>query len=170
MVRALRVERLGEGEAQRPERRRPEERDAGRVAQLAPIEGLQEHAAAIDEPGEAQRRILLRARHREQHLEVAGRLAVAAQGSAVRVLRAERERAVAAHRPWSTGEERLEERQRLAAEAARGAELAAGEDREAARQGVIRLVLVAQAHVLQVAFGELARGAPEAARARGDQA
>src|SRR5512144_274683 len=98
MVRALRVERLGEGEAQRAEGRRPEEREAGRVAQLVELEGLQEHVAAVDEPGEAQRRILLRAGHREQELQVAGRLAVAADRRAVRVLRAERERAVAAHR------------------------------------------------------------------------
>src|SRR5687768_8213427 len=117
MVRALRIERLGEGEAQRPEGRRPEECKACRVSQLAPLEGLQEHVAAVDEPCEAKRRVLLRARHREESLEVDGRLAVAAYCGAIGVLRAERERSVTAHRPRSAGEERLEERQRLPAQA-----------------------------------------------------
>src|SRR3954470_11184777 len=170
MVRALRIERLGEGEAQRTERRGPEEREARRVAQLAPLKGLQEYVAAVDEPREAQRRILRRPRHREERLEAAGGLAVAADRRAVDVLRAERERTIAAHGARAAGEEGLEERQRLAGNAARGAELAAREEGEVAVDREVGLVLVAQAHVLQVAFGHLARDTHQRARARGDQA
>src|SRR5512138_2107413 len=124
MVRALRVERLCERQAQGTERRAPEEGETGRIAQVGEVEALREDVAAVDEPGEPQRRILVRARHREQHLEAAGRLAVAADRRAGDVLRAERERAVAAHRAGAAAEEVLEERQRLAAQAAGVAELA----------------------------------------------
>src|SRR5512138_1249294 len=109
VVRALGVERLGEGKAQWPEGRAPEERKAGRVAQVVELELLQEDIAAVDEPGKAQRRVVGGARHRKEQLERAGRLAVAADRVAVDVLRSERERAVAAHRTRTAGKEVLEE-------------------------------------------------------------
>src|SRR5436190_7670619 len=144
MVRALGVERLREGKAQRAERRRPEERETGRVAHVVEGEVLQEDVAAVDEPGETQRRIVGRAGHREQQLERGVRLAVAADRVAVEVLRPEGERAVAAHRARTTGKEVLEKRQRLAAQAAGDAELAAGEQRQVARQWEVHLVLVTE--------------------------
>src|SRR4051795_8545468 len=168
MIRGFCIERLREGEAQRPEGRSPEECEAGRIAQLAPLERLQEHVAAIDEPGEAQRRILRSARHREQRLEAAGRLAVAAHRSPVDVLRAERKWPVAAHRARTAGEEGLEERQRLVAGPPGRAELAAGEEREVARDREIRLVLIAEADILEVALRHLARQPDEGAGTCGD--
>src|SRR6185503_5824924 len=75
-----------------------------------------------------------------------------------------------AYRARAAGEERLEEGQRLVADAAGRAELAAGEDRQAARERVVHLVLIPEAHVLQIALRYFARGAHEAARGRADQA
>src|SRR5436305_2482020 len=170
MVRALGVERLREGKAQRAERRGPKERETGRVAHVVEGEVLQEDVAAVDEPREAQRRIVGRAGHRKQQLERTVRLAVAADRVAVEVLRSEGERAVAAQRAGTAGKEVLEEGQRLAAQAAGDAELAAGEQREVARERKVHLVLITETRVLQVAAGELGAGADEAARARGDQA
>src|SRR6478752_4269907 len=139
MVSALRIERLRNGEAQRPKRRGPEEAEAGGVAQVAPLNVLDEDVAAVDEPREAQRWVVLRARHGEQHLQAAGRLAIAADGGAIDVLRAQRERPIAAHRAGAAGKEGLEEGQRLVAQAARRAELAAREEGEIARDREIRL-------------------------------
>src|SRR5256885_234336 len=79
--------------------------------------------------------------HREGQLQAAGRLAVAAERVAKHVLRTEREGAMATHGAGAAGEEVLEERQRLAADAARGADLAAGEEGELARHRVVPLVL-----------------------------
>src|ERR1700739_156344 len=114
MILGVRIEWLGVREPQRPERRGPEERKTRGIPEIVEQKALREHVAAVDEPGEAQRRILSRARHREEQLEVAGRLAVSAQGSAKFILRPERERAVAAHRARPPREVVLEERQRLA--------------------------------------------------------
>src|SRR5258708_37525880 len=136
MVRALGIERLRIRQAQRAEGRRPEERESGGIAQVRKIEALREDVAAVDEPGEAQRRVRARARHREQQLEAAGRFAVAADDVAVQVLRAERERAVAAYRAGAAGKEGLEERQRLAARANRPNGGRACKERESARQRV----------------------------------
>src|SRR5258708_20089254 len=147
MVRALGIERLGKGQAQRAEGRCPEERQSGGIAQVRKIEARREDVAAIDEPGEAQRRVRARAGHREQELEAAGRLAVAADDVAVQVLRAERERAVAAYRAGAAGKEVLEERQRLAADATRPTEVGACKAGESPRQRAIPLVLVAEAPV-----------------------
>src|SRR5207342_3538376 len=105
----------------------------------------------------AQRAVLLRARHREQDLQGADQLAVAADRVAQLVLRAERERAIAAHRAGAAAEKVLEERQRLVAVAAGIADLAAGMEGEGARQRVVPLVLEPEPVVLQVAAGQLGR-------------
>src|SRR5258707_12773187 len=150
MVRALGIERLRKGQAQRAEGRCPEERQSGGIAQVRKIEALREDVAAIDEPGEAQRRFRARAGHREQELEAAGRLAVAADDIAVQVLRAERERAVAAYRAGAAGKEVLEERQRLAPQAARHPDVGACKEGESPRQRVVPLVLRSEEHTSEL--------------------
>src|SRR5260221_6755037 len=170
MVRALGIERLRKGQAQRAEGRCPEERQSGGIAQARKIEALREDVAATDNPGEAQRRVRARAGPRKQELAAAGRVAVAADDIAVQVLRAERERAVAAYRAGAAGKEVLEERQRLAPQAARHPDVGACKEGESPRQRVVPLVLIAEPDVLEVAARDFGRCAHERGRTRGDQA
>src|SRR5687768_3875088 len=133
---------------QRAERRRPEQADAGGVAQLAKVDLIAVHLPAVDERSEAQRAVLLGAWHGEKDLGDAGDLAVAAGRVTQLVARAERERSVAAHRTRAAGEEILEERQRLAAVPAGETEVAAQVQGEATSHRPVPLVLVTEPEVL----------------------
>src|SRR6185436_5813009 len=107
-VPGLVVQRARERQAQRSQRRGPEQREAGGVAHLAELDLVGVDLAAVDERREAQRAVLLRAGHREQDFRQGGDLAVAADRVAELVLRTERERTVAAHAAGAAGEEILE--------------------------------------------------------------
>src|SRR5258707_215388 len=158
LVLAPGVDRVGIGDLQRPERRRPVECEAGRIAQRIGLVGLVEDLAAVDEPGQAQQAVLRRARHGELQLGAAVQLAVAADDVAGAVARAEGEGAVAAHRAGTAAVEVLEERQRLVAEPAGVADIAVEHQRQVARHRAEPLVLVDQAVELQIAARHFAGG------------
>src|SRR5262249_6622239 len=119
------VERPRDAELQRPERRVPGERDAGRVAPGLERERffLAVDLPAVDERAQSHRSLLAHAGEREQQLRRCVGLLRAAERAAVDVARTERGGIVAAHAADAPEVEVLEERQRLSAVAAPGAGL-----------------------------------------------
>src|SRR6266404_1903968 len=130
-------ERLGDREAQRPERRYPLQGQAGGVPQVAQSEllTLRIDLPCVQKQPEPQRLLPGGARHRKLELGGAVDPAVAAHGVAADVLRAQREAGVAAHRDWAAQKVGFEEGQRLARQSGCVAEVAARELAGHARQG-----------------------------------
>src|SRR5579862_348616 len=154
------LHRIGEREAQGPDRRVPAYRDTDRDAHVLPANEVvgAPDVAAVDEARQAHV-LLLVARHRKQHLEVADEPAVAAEDIAVLVLGSEARHREAADRSHAARVEVLEERQRLVLVAVRIAELAVHHEREEGnalgspevlalvREAIVREVARWQAHL-----------------------
>src|SRR5467141_3503647 len=161
-------ERLGDREAQRPERRYPLQAQTGGVPQIAQSEllTLRIDLPRVQKQPEPQRLFPGGARHRKLELGRAGDLAVAAYGVAVAILRTQRETGIAAHRVGAAEKVGLEEGQRLGSQSGCVAEVAAQEDSVVSSQGMQPLLLESQAVILQVAARELAAHARQGARFR----
>src|ERR1700741_1892133 len=98
-------------QAQRAERRGPEQRDSRGVAQIAELDLAGIDLAGVEERRQPQRAVLLGPGHREQEFRGADPLGVAAGRVAELIQRTERERTIAAPRAGAAAEVVLEERQ-----------------------------------------------------------